>query len=149
MGNAGFGEGPWLGADMESGMYFGGGNVTKKNPGNKPLTSPFVALHLKGRTDGFALKGGDATSKEAFVTQYDGARPIAGVSNPNDCHWHGFNGTYQPMRKQGAIILGTGGDNSNGAVGNFYEGFMAKGVTSDETDNAIKDNIQSVGYTTL
>eukprot|EP01043_Picozoa_sp_COSAG02_P119342 COSAG02_NODE_56004_length_287_cov_1.372340_1_plen_26_part_10 len=26
------------------------------------------------------------------------------------------------MRKQGAIILATGGDNSNGAVGNFYEG---------------------------
>ena len=27
---------------------------------------------------------------------------------------------YQPMRKQGAIVLATGGDNSNDAEGNFY-----------------------------
>ena len=47
---------------------------------------------------------------------YDGPRPDH-RSAPNNCHWHGFNGSYQPMRKQGAIILGTGGDNSNGAVG--------------------------------
>ena len=26
-----------------------------------------------------------------------------------------------PMHKQGAIILGSGGDNSDGAVGTFYE----------------------------
>ena len=119
------------------------------NPKNTPLTSDFVSLHLKGRTDGFALKGGDATKKGAWRTMYDGPRPIKGVSNPNDCHWHGFNGTtsstYQPMRKQGAIILGTGGDNSNGAVGNFYEGFIATGVTSAETDEKIQANIATVG----
>ena len=97
----------------------GGGEQTKVNPQNKPLTSDFVSLHLKGRTDGFALKGGDAT-KGAFQTMYDGPRPTH-ASAPNNCHWHGVNGSYQPMRKQGAIILGTGGDNSNGAVGNFYE----------------------------
>ena len=78
--------GPWVGADFESGMYFGGGNQTKINLNNTPLTSDFVSLHLKGRTDGFALKGGDATQGR-FKTMYDGARPIKGVSNPNDCHW--------------------------------------------------------------
>ena len=149
MGNTGAGAGPWVGGDFESGMYFGGGNQTKVNPKNTPLTSDFVSLHLKGRTDGFALKGGDATKKGAWRTMYDGPRPIKGVSNPNDCHWHGFNGTtsstYQPMRKQGAIILGTGGDNSNGAVGNFYEGFIATGVTSAETDEKIQANIATVG----
>ena len=31
------------------------------------------------------------------------------------------------MKKQGAIILGTGGDNSNGADGTFYEGVMTSG----------------------
>ena len=149
LGNTGFGKtGPWIGADLESGMYYGGGNATKVNPENKPLTTDFVSLHLKGRTDGFALKGGDAT-KGTFQTMYDGPRPIKGVSNPNDCHWHGVNGTYQPMRKQGAIILGTGGDNSNGAVGNFYEGFMATGVTSATTDDAIQANIVAVGYKAL
>ena len=50
------------------------------------------------------------------------------------------------MRKQGAIILATGGDNSNGAEGNFYEGFMATGYASDETDAMIQANIVAVGY---
>ena len=59
-------------------------------------------------------------------------------------------GTYvEPMRKQGAIILGTGGDNSNGAEGNFYEGIMATGVTSSATDDAIQANIVAVGYKTV
>lgn len=62
---------------------------------------------------------------------YDGPRPLLSFPGAvNDCHYHGVNGTFQPMRKQGAIILGTGGDNSNGAIGNFYEGVMATGVTS-------------------
>ena len=50
------------------------------------------------------------------------------------------------MRKQGAIVLGTGGDNSNGAEGNFYEGFMATGYASDTTDDAIQANIIAVAY---
>merc|ERR1712151_889156 len=142
-GNTGHGNtGHWVGADLESGMYYGGGNATKVNPASKPLTTDFVSLHLKGRTDGFALKGGDAT-KGAFKTMYDGLRPDL-RSAPNKCHWHGVNGHFQPMRKQGAIILGTGGDNSNGAEGNFYEGFIATGVTSTATDDAIQTNIISV-----
>ena len=50
----------------------------------------------------------------------------------------GKNRTYQPMDKRGAIILATGGDNSNGAMGKFYEGYMVTGVTSDETDAAVQ-----------
>ena len=42
------------------------------------------------------------------------------------------------QRKKGAIILATGGDNSNSAKGNFYEGFMATGVASEATDEAIQ-----------
>jgi hypothetical protein len=53
---------------------------------------------------------------------------------------------YQPMRKKGAIILATGGDNSNSAKGNFYEGFMATGYATDATDAAIQANIIAVGY---
>ena len=148
MGNTGAGPtGPWVGADLEAGMFYGGGNLTKINPGNQPLTTDFVSLHLKGRTDGFVLKGGDATRGQ-FKTMYDGPRPDH-RSAPNNCHWHGVNGSYQPMRKQGAIILGTGGDNSNGAVGNFYEGFIATGVTSADTDDAIQANIVANGYQTL
>jgi non-reducing end alpha-L-arabinofuranosidase len=33
------------------------------------------------------------------------------------------------VHEQGAIILATGGDNSNGAMGKFYEGIMVTGAT--------------------
>ena len=69
--------GPWIGADLEAGMYYGGGpNGT--NEQNKPLDHDFVSLMLKGRTDSFALKGGDATTGK-FSTMFDGVRPIRPV----------------------------------------------------------------------
>ena len=50
------------------------------------------------------------------------------------------------ISRKGAIILATGGDNSNSAKGNFYEGFMASGYASAETDAKIQANIVAVGY---
>ena len=96
---------------------------------------------LKGLTDGFVLKGGDAT-RGNFTTMYDGPRPPP--TSPSK-RWP-KGGTYQPMNKKGAIILATGGDQPNGARGNFYEGFMASGATSDATDEAAQTNIAAVGY---
>merc|ERR1712118_199219 len=58
----------------------------------------------------------------------------------------GSKDSYQPMRKQGAIILATGGDFSNFAKGNFYEGFMTTGYASDKTDEAVQKNIVGAGY---
>lgn len=133
--------GPWVGADLEFGMFYGGGNVSKSNPQNKPLRHDFVSLMLKGRTDGFMLKGGDAT-RGNFTTMYDGPRPPP--HSPSSRWPHG--GKWQPMNKKGAIILATGGDESNGARGNFYEGFMATGATTDATDEAVQANIAAVGY---
>ena len=51
----------------------------------------------------FALKGADSTTGP-LKTLYDGVRPRG----------------YQPMKKQGSIILGIGGDNSDSAHGTFY-----------------------------
>ena len=48
---------------------------------------------------------------------------------------------YNPMHKEGAIILGIGGDNSKGATGTFYEGVMTSGYPSDATENAVQANI--------
>lgn len=126
-------------------MYYGGGSETKVNNASTPLKYEFVALALRGRTDGFVLKGGDATAG-AFKTMYDGERPLCSIAGT--CQRHG-NHTYQPMNKKGAIILGTGGDQSNAAMGKFYEGIMVTGVTTDETDEAIKANIAAVGYKLL
>jgi len=139
--NSGAGKtGPWAGADLEQGMYYGGGAQTQQNPQSQPLTSEFVSLCLKGRTDGFTIKGGDATTG-TFTTMYDGPRP-----DPKIAGTCGKSGNYQPSNKQGAIILATGGDNSNSAEGNFYEGFMTTGNASDATDAAVQANIIAVGY---
>ena len=128
--------GPWVGADLENGMYYGGGEWGNVNDQNKPLRHDFVSLMLKGRRGSFALKGGDATQGK-FATMYDGPRPYDSQPGyPN----------YNPMKKQGAIILGTGGDQSNADRGNFYEGYMTTGATSDAIDDAVQANIVGVGY---
>lgn len=98
--NTGAGSGPWVAADLENGMYYGG-NVTAST--NQPLTYEFVTALLKGRTDSMALLGGDATAG-SLHTMYDGPRP------PPAKHGVKPGGGYQPMKKQGAIILGIGGE---------------------------------------
>ena len=50
------------------------------------------------------------------------------------------------MRKQGAIILGTGGDDSCSAIGSFFEGFITQGYTTDAADDAVQANIVAAGY---
>ena len=111
-------------------MYYGGGSETKVNNQSQPLPFDFVSLVLKGWADGFQLKGGDAT-KGGLQTMYDGPRPDckvgvitpphpdAGTSICNRQKTNPYNvarnitPSYQPMHKQGAIVLATGGDNSN------------------------------------
>ncbi len=127
----------------EQGMYYGGGvNHSVENLQNTPLPFDFVTAYLQGRTDGFSLKGGDAT-QGGLTTMYSGPRPFVDANGNNTQGRH-----YQPAKKQGAIILATGGDNSNSAQGAFYEGFMAAGATSDATDEAVQANIVAVAYGT-
>src|SRR5204863_2430683 len=56
--------------------------------------------------------------------------------------------SYDPMRKQGAIVLGNGGDNSNSAQGTFYEGAMTAAGTfpSKETNVKLQANIVAARY---
>jgi len=85
---------------------------------------------MMGRLNGhWAIKGGDAQVGELKV-YWDGNRAPG----------------YAPMKKQGSIILGIGGDNSDGATGTFYEGVMTQGYTSDATDAAVQANIVAAGY---
>lgn len=147
-GNTGVGPtGPWAGADLESGMYYGGGSKTNVNNQSQPLPLDFVSLVLTGRADGFMLKGDDATSGTQTV-MYNGSRPYE--ADPSGCiapqRGRYKPGRCQPMKKQGPIILATGGDNSNSASGNFYEGFVATGYASEETDVKIQEKIIAVGY---
>jgi hypothetical protein len=48
------------------------------------------------------------------------------------------------MRKEGGIGLGTGGDNSNGAKGDWFEGVMTAHYSSDMADEAVQASIVSV-----
>jgi non-reducing end alpha-L-arabinofuranosidase len=58
------------------------------------------------------------------------------------------NPTYDPMRKQGAILLGNGGDNSDGSQGTFYEGAVTAAGTfpSNATDQLVQANIVAAKY---
>ena len=60
--------------------------------------------------------------------------------------YHPSSSSISLPSKQGAIILGIGGDNSNNAIGTFYEGAMTAGYSSDETDAAVQANIVAAGY---
>jgi hypothetical protein len=125
----GAGSGPWVMADLENGLF--AGQSLSANSGNTALTSEYVTAIIKGKAGGFAVKGGNAQSG-TLKTMYDGGRPTTSG--------------YNPMKKQGAIILGIGGDNSNKAVGTFYEGAMTSGYSPDSIDAAIQANIVAAGY---
>lgn len=51
-----------------------------------------------------------------------------------------------PQKKQGSIILGIGGDNSDSAVGTFFEGVMTAGYSTDDADNRVQADIVAAGY---
>jgi len=101
-------HGPWVMADLENGLFAGGDKDPP--PPTPPLTSTYVTAIVIGKSGTFALKGGNAQSGP-LTTMYDGARP---------------NG-YTTMKKQGAIILGMGGDNTDGAQRNFSKGAFTSG----------------------
>lgn len=124
------GDGPWVQADLENGLYMsaqGGSTTYRGNP------TPFVTALLKN--DGhsfFELKSGDG-QRGGLAVAYHGPEP---TRKPG----------YVPMQQEGAIVLGTGGDNSNWSTGLFFEGFMTAGVTSKASDDAVQANIVAAGY---
>jgi hypothetical protein len=122
------GSGPWVEADLENGMYSSNtGPNTASNPG---VHFPFVSAWEKNNgTSNFTLKYGDATSG-GLTTTWSGPLP---------------NG-YSPMRTDSSILLGTGGDNSNSGVGDFFEGAVTAGYPSDATENAVQANLAAAGY---
>ncbi|MEP7052169.1 MAG: arabinofuranosidase catalytic domain-containing protein [Pseudomonadota bacterium] len=132
---SGAGMGPWVMADLEYGLF--AQNDTKKNQNNPSQTATFVTAILKNNgTTEFALRGGDASAGK-LGTYYKGALP----------------GGWSPMKKQGAIVLGSGGDcckpggGANQSDGTFYEGCIVTGYPTDATEDAVQANIVAAGYT--
>ena len=129
-GGSGSGSGPWVMADLENGLF--SGFSATSNPGDPSISHRFVTAVIKGEPNQWAIRGGNAVSG-SLSTFYSGVRPAGG---------------YNPMSKEGAIILGTGGDNSDGSQGTFYEGVMTTGYPSDDTENAVQANIVAARYAT-
>ena len=123
------GPGPWVGGDLENGMYF---SAAGPNPSNIPSeTGSFVTAWEKNNgTTNFTLKFGNGQSG-GLTQSYSGALPSPG---------------YNPMQVQPSIELGTGGDNSPEGTGEFFEGAVTKGFPSDSTENSVQANITAAGY---
>jgi hypothetical protein len=117
-------------ADLENGVWAGNTSPSAGNP-SVPVTWKYLTAVLKGDAAGknhWTIKEGTAQSG-GLATAFDGPRP---------------NTRYNPMKKEGAIGLGTSGDNSNGANGNFFEGVMTAHYSSDAADDAVQANIVAV-----
>jgi len=125
--------GPWIMTDQENNLV---GCVNADGSKNCPtLTNVnwrFVTAMADGEPHHWRSMGGDAQKGDLKV-EFDGPR---------------VNATYDPMRKQGGILLGNGGDNSNGSQGTFYEGAMTKAGTfpTQATNQLIHANIVAAKY---
>ena len=134
---SGAGSGPWVKADLEYGVFTDNVNNSHSNPMNPSQTSTYVTAILKnnGKTE-WALRGGDA-AMGPLGTYFKGTLPPGG---------------YSPMKKQGAIVLGSGGDcckpggGANLSIGTFYEGCIVTGYPTDATEDAVQANIVAAGY---
>ena len=125
--------GPWVMTDQENNL------VGCVNPDRSKLcaslpniTWRFVTAIAKGEPHHWTSMGGNS-AEGALSVMFDGPR---------------IDSTYDPMRKQGAILLGNGGDNSVGSQGTFYEGAMTAANTfpSDATDQLVQSNVVAARY---
>ena len=112
---------PDAGLDMENGIY---GHLPV------PAGTTFVTdMGANNGQDSYAIYQGNAQSGGLTST---GIIPL-----PKG---------YQPMKQEGSIILGTGGDNSNWASGYFFEGVMTRGMPDAKTMKAVQRNIVAAKY---
>jgi hypothetical protein len=122
------GPGPWVGADIENGMYF-------SDTGNNPPAYPsengtFVsAWEENNGSTNMTLQYGNGQSGGLTQT-YSGALPSG----------------YNPMKIQSSIELGTGGDNTSLGDGEFFEAADVSGFPSEATQSAVQTNIVAAGY---
>ena len=123
------GPGPWVGADIENGMYF-------SNTGNNPAAYPseagtFVtAWEEENGGTNMTLDYGNGQSG-GLIQTYSGALPSGG---------------YNPMQIQSSIEMGTGGDNTTVGEGQFFEAADVAGFPSQATESAVQANIVAAGY---
>ena len=132
----GSGPGPWIMTDQENNLVGCVNSDGSKGCPNLPTIDwRFVTAIAKGEPHHWTSMGGNAQQGDLSV-MFSGPR---------------VNATYDPMRKQGAILLGNGGDNSNRSQGTFYEGAMTAAGTfpTDATEQLVQANIVAAKYAEL
>ena len=141
----GAGNGPWIKADLELGVYAGGVSIPTPVLSSPSLTWRFLTAMVDGRSENrWDIRGGNAQAG-ALATFWDGVRPppYDGSCGRSDkkppCE-------YYPMQLEGGIVLGTGGMNDAGGGGTFYEGAMTIGYPSEATAQAVQANIVAARY---
>jgi hypothetical protein len=124
--------GPWIMTDQENNLVgcVNPGSTSKFCADLPSIDWRFVTAMAKGEPHHWTSLGGDA-QQGALTTMFDGPR---------------IDASYDPMRKQGAILLGNGGDNSVGSQGTFYEAAMTTGFPSDALDQQIQANVVAAKY---
>lgn len=114
-------------ADLENGLF--SGYIAKNNPADPSISYQFLTAIVKGQPNQWALRGGNAASG-SLSTYYSGVRPAG----------------YNPMHKEGALLLGIGGDNSISGAGLWYEGCVYAKYNSDATEASIQSDIVAAKY---
>jgi hypothetical protein len=125
--------GPWIMTDQENNLVGCVNADGSKFCADLPsIAWRFVTATADGEPHHWRSMGGDAQKGDLKV-MFDGPR---------------INDTYDPMRKQGAILLGNGGDNSVGSQGTFYEGAMTAAGTfpTQETNQKVQANVVAARY---
>ena len=129
--------GPWLMTDQENNLV----GCVNEDPDDKycetlnSINWRFATQMVDGAPHRWRSMAGNA-QEGGLEILYDGGR----IKNDRS--------SYDPMRKQGAILLGNGGDNGNVSSGTFYEGAMTFAGTfpSEETNQAVQANIVAARY---
>ncbi|MBR5075458.1 MAG: lamin tail domain-containing protein [Bacteroidales bacterium] len=129
--------GPWIMTDQENNLV----GCVNDDPNDKfcegleSITWRFVTATADGEPHHWRSMGGNA-QEGALKVYYDGGR----IRNERN--------SYDPMRKQGAILLGNGGDNSNGSSGTFYEGAMTAAGTfpTEALNQEVQANVVAARY---
>ena len=112
---------PVEGLDLENGVY---GQLTG--------TTGTLFVTAMGWNDG-----------QHYYGTYIGNAQSGGLTSSGSI---ALSGDYAPMRQEGAIVLGVGGDNSDSGTGRFFEGVMTAGVPTSTTMGNVQANIVAVGY---
>jgi hypothetical protein len=127
---------PTVQADLEDGAY---AQIQNNS------ASQFVMAAVSnggGATGDLQTWWGDAAPSGSLFTN----GPVSLSSLQPDFGGNGQPDQYAPMHRQGAVLLGIGGDNSIRAAGEFYEGVITQGAPSQTVWSQILSNAQGSGY---